>query len=164
MNNQDVQAADQAQGGKAPAHALTSMASDAARIGDMVVREALSPLMVLDLVAHGDLSLVERGLAAITGFDQRTVQTLLLDRGWIGVRTLYRVAGFETRYISAVVTALNLWHEVGGGVAPADRRRHAERALFRFLTNSEHRSSQDVDEVLSLLDDLEALVPKQPSH
>jgi len=158
MNNQDLHGSNQAHGATASRH-LASMASDAARIGDMVVREALSPLMVLDLVAHGDLTLVERGLSAITGFDQRTVQTLLLDRGWIGVRTLYRAAGFETRHISAVVAALNLWHEVGGSVAPADRRHHAERSLYRFLTNSEHRSTQDVDEVLGLLGELDALAP-----
>ena len=143
--------------------ALASLASDAARIGDMVVRETLSPLMVLDLVAHGDLGLVERGFSAITGFDQRTVQALLYDRGWIGVRTLYRAAGFEMRHVAAVVVALGVWQEGGGGVAPADRLRHAERALCRFLTASEHRPAQDVDEVLGLLDELGALALK-PGH
>ena len=142
---------------------LARMTSDAMRIGDMVVRETLSPLMVLDLVAHGDLGLVERGLSAITGIDLRTVQMLLQDRGWIGVRTLYRAAGFEMRHVAAVVTALNLWHEVGRGVAFSDRRRHAERALFRFLTAAEDRPAQDVDEVLGLLDEFDALASK-PGH
>ncbi|MFZ1989832.1 MAG: DUF2336 domain-containing protein [Alphaproteobacteria bacterium] len=159
MSNQNV-AANPGQGAGAP-RALASMANDAARIGDMVVRETLSPLMVVDLVAHGDLGLVERGLSAITGFDQRTVQSLLHDRGWIGVRTLFRAAGFEMRHVSAVVTALGLWHEIGGDVGPADRRRHAERALYRFLTGSEHRRAEDVDEVLGLLDEFDALAPKQ---
>lgn len=157
MNNRDMRA-DEVAGGRA--RNLAGMASDAARIGDMVVRETLSPLMVLDLVAHGDLSLVERGLSALTGFDQRTVQALLEDRGWIGVRTLYRAAGFEPRHISAVVTALNLWHEIGGGVAPDDRKHHAERALYRFLTAAEHKPAQDIEEVIGLLDELDALDPK----
>ncbi|HXZ68978.1 MAG TPA: DUF2336 domain-containing protein [Alphaproteobacteria bacterium] len=158
MSNQNV-AANSEQGPNA-SRAIAGMANNAARIGDMVVRETLSPLMVLDLVAHGDLGLVERGLSAITGFDQRTVQSLLHDRGWIGVRTLYRAAGFEMRHVSALVTALGLWHEIGGDVAPENRRRHAERALYRFLTGSEHRQAEDVDEVLGLLDELDALSPK----
>ena len=159
MSNQNI-AANPGQAAGA-SHALASMASDAARIGDMVVRETLSPLMVLDLVAHGDMGLVERGLSAITGFDQRTVQSLLHDRGWIGVRTLYRAAGFEMRHVSAVVTALAVWHEIGGDVAPGDRRRHAKRALYRYLTGSEHRPAEDVDEVLGLLDEFDVLSPRQ---
>lgn len=155
MSGQQVQAGD-----GAGAYGAAEMASHAARIGDLLVRETLSPLMVLDLVAHGDLSLVERGLAALTGIDRRTVQALLQDRGWIGVRTLYRAAGFEPRHISAVVTALDLWQEVGGGVAPDERRRHAERALYRFLTAAEHKPTQDIDEVMSLLEELDALDPK----
>jgi hypothetical protein len=161
MSNQNIATNPERSAGAS--HALASMASDAARIGDMVVRETLSPLMVLDLVAHGDMGLVERGLSAITGFDQRTVQSLLHDRGWIGVRTLYRAAGFEMRHLAAVVTALGLWQEVGAGVAPAERRRHAKRALYRFLTAAEHRLAQDVDEVLGLLDEFDALSPK-PGH
>ncbi len=144
-------------GAREAERSLANLASNAARIGDTVVRETLSPLMVLDLVAHGDLSLVERGLSALTGFDQRTVQALLEDRGWIGVRTLYRAAGFEPRHISAVVTALNLWHEIGGSVDPGTRRRHAERALYRYLTAAEHKPKQDTDEVIGLLEELDAL-------
>lgn len=159
MSRQHVQAGEMP-GVPGPRRSLSDSARDAARIGDMVVRETLSPLMVLDLIAHGDLGLVERGLSALTGFDPRTVQALLEDRGWIGVRTLYRAAGFEPRHISAVVTALNLWHEVGGGVAPNERKHHAERALYRFLTATEHKPAQDIDEVIGLLDEFDALDPK----
>ena len=157
MNNENV--APNSEQGANTSRALANMAINAARIGDMVVRETLSPLMVLDLVAHGDLGLVERGLSAITGFDRRTVQSLLHDRGWIGLRTLYRAAGFEMRHLSAVLTALGLWREIAGEVA--DRRRHAERALYRFLTGSEHRLAEDVEEVLGLLDEFDAVSPKQ---
>jgi len=131
--------------------------SDGARIADLLIQESLSPLMVLDLVAHGDINLVARGFSAITGFDQRTVQSLLEDRGWIGIRTLYRAAGFELRHISAVVTAINLWNEVGGDVGPTAKKRHARRALYRFLTAHEHKPAQDVDEVIGMLDELNAL-------
>ena len=150
MSVQDLQTASRA---LSEAASSPSAAVRAARIGEMVLRETLTPLLLLDLVAHGDLALVERGLSAITGFDERTVQALLLDRGWIGLRTIYRAAGFELRHLWALHTALEALREAGGSVAPSERRRHARRCLSRYLSGAEHAPAKDLDEVLSLLSD-----------
>jgi uncharacterized protein (DUF2336 family) len=132
------------------------------RIGELVLRETLTPLLLLDLIAHGDLALVERGLAAVTGFDQRTVEALLIDRGWIGLRTLFRAAGFEPRHLWAIHTSLGALREAGGSVDPQERRRHAERCLSRFLTGVPHAPEADVEEVLSLFVDTD-LTPPAPA-
>ena len=135
----------------------------AARIGEMVVRETLTPLLLLDLVAHGDMSLVERGLAAITGFDERTIQILLYDRGWIGLRAIFRAAAFEMRHLAAIDTALRMFAEAGGSVARDNRDRHAELCLSRYLTAvAEHAPAEVLDEVLTLLIEIGAGLPKLP--
>jgi Uncharacterised protein conserved in bacteria (DUF2336) len=142
-------------GAARPPSAPISPVTRAARVGEMVIRETLTPLLLLDLIAHADVSLVERGLSAITGFDERTIQTLLYDRGWVGLRTIFRAAGFDLSHLPAINTALDVLNEAGGSVVRNDRNRHAERCLSRFLTGSaEHLPPDTLDEVLGLLIDI----------
>jgi hypothetical protein len=130
--------------------------------GVQASQECLSPLSVLQAMACGDRLSVETVLASASGLDSRTVGGLI-DRGWIGLRTIYRAAGLDLAYLRATETALRALREAGGSVEPSARVRHAELCLSRALTANEDMPAEQADALLRLLYDSDKAVVGVPS-
>jgi uncharacterized protein (DUF2336 family) len=111
--------------------------------------------MLLEALAKGDLRFVERSLSALTGWGEATVAALIEDRGWLGLRSIFRAAALDLRYLRAIYIALEALREAGGSVDPQDRQRHAKRCLMRFLTDAEHLPPEDQLEMLLMLHEID---------
>lgn len=88
--------------------ALSEMAPEQASVGSIPpgLQDCQEDAALLESILMGPLSEIEETLITETGFEPRTVATLLDDRGLIGVRTLLRSAGRDVRYSWAAYVAL----------------------------------------------------------
>lgn len=140
------------------AHGYAAVLERSRVAGKRIVQQPVSPLLVFQAAARGDRPFVEYALTEATGFDLATVGALI-DRGWIGLRTIYRAAGFDLSYLRPTETALRALREAGGSIEPSERMRHAELCLSRALTANENMPAEQADELLELLYDDGSVAP-----
>ncbi len=123
-------------------------------IVQLVRNNRLTGSLLLRALCMGDLTFFEVGLSLLSRVPLVEARRLIHDGGEEGLKSLWTKAGLAPALYPAARVAIDVAHETEFDGLDGDRRRHRRRTIERILTQYEAFATEDLDYLLSKLDDL----------
>ena len=145
--------------GEAAERAVADLAEQASRAEDAASFAAhlhaegrLTSSLLLRVLAQGDISFFEHGLAQLAGVPHPRTWMMIHDAGPLGLRAIYERAGLPVRMFPAFRAGVDTYRSVHFEGAPHEPEKFRERMIQRFLTQSQGASKEDMDYLLAKLE------------
>jgi uncharacterized protein (DUF2336 family) len=111
----------------------------------------LTASLILRTLCLGDLAFLEAAFAELAGVPVDNARTLIHDRGGLGLKSLYARTGLAKKLYPAFRVAIDVVCETPFDGRENDRERHRRRTLERILTQFEAIGAEDLDYLLTKL-------------
>jgi uncharacterized protein (DUF2336 family) len=112
----------------------------------------LSASLLLRVLAQGEMTFFEHGLAQLAGVPHPRTWMMIHDAGPLGLRAIYERAGLPVRLFPAFRAGVDTFRSVHFEGAPHDAEKFRERMIQRFLTQSQGASKEDMEYLLAKLE------------
>jgi len=127
-----------------------------ALVAQLHSRGRLTPSLVLRALCMGDIRFTEDAMAEAAGVSAEKASLLIHDGGPLGLKAIYKKAGFPDAMFPAFRVAVDMLHETQFDGGPNDRERFTSRVIERILTKYQQMESADLDYLLSKLNKFKA--------
>jgi uncharacterized protein (DUF2336 family) len=125
-------------------------------IVQMNTNKRLTPSIVIRALCMGDVAFFEMALAVMANIPVVNARILIHDAGQLGLKSLYERAGMPLDLLNAVRVAIDVVHETQMNGEEHDLERYRARVIERILTKSEDIGADNIDYLLSKLDNVVA--------
>ena len=127
-------------------------AGDAERLARQLnANGRLTASLILRTLCLGDLGFLEAAFAELTGVPVDNARMLIHDPGRLGLKSLYAHSGLAKELYPAFRVAIDVARETPFDGGENDRERHRRRSLERILTQFEAIGAEDLDYLLTKL-------------
>ncbi|MDY0883515.1 DUF2336 domain-containing protein [Dongia soli] len=116
----------------------------------------LTPSLILRTLCTGDIAFFEASLAVLSNTAIVNARLLIHDEGRLGLKTIYAHTSLPQNLYPAFRVAFDVAREADYDGGDEDRRRFAAKVIERILTQFEDLAAEDLDYLLSKLNQLAA--------
>lgn len=116
----------------------------------------LTPSLILRALCTGDLAFFEASLAVLSNTSIVNARMLIHDEGRLGLKTLYGYTSLPLHLYPAFRVAFDVAREAEMDGGENDRQRFAVRVIERILTQFDDLAADDLDYLLTKLNQLAA--------
>jgi uncharacterized protein (DUF2336 family) len=120
------------------------------------VNRRLTPSIILRALCTGDLAFFEASLAVLSNTAIVNARILIHDEGRLGLKTIYAHTNLPANLYPAFRVAFDVAREADYDGGEKDRQRFAVRVIERILTQFDDLEADDLDYLLSKLNQLAA--------
>ncbi|HEX3499214.1 MAG TPA: DUF2336 domain-containing protein, partial [Stellaceae bacterium] len=111
----------------------------------------LTASLILRTLCLGDLAFLEAAFAELAGVSVDNARLLIHDPGGLGLKSLYAHTGLAKELYPAFRVAIDVACDTPFDGGENDRERHRRRSLERILTQFEGIGAEDLDYLLTKL-------------
>jgi uncharacterized protein (DUF2336 family) len=123
-------------------------------VAQMHTHGRLTPSVVMRALCMGDIAFFEAAIAMLANIPVMNASILLHNAGRAGLKSLYEKSGLPTNLFVVVRIAIEVIRETPMDGGPNDRERYRARVLERILTQHEGLAAEDLDYLVSKLQDV----------
>ncbi|HVI91210.1 MAG TPA: DUF2336 domain-containing protein [Dongiaceae bacterium] len=116
----------------------------------------LTPSLILRALCTGDLAFFEASLAVLSNTSLVNARLLIHDEGRLGLKTIYGHTSLPLHLYPAFRVAFDVAREAEMDGGENDRQRFATRVIERILTQFDDLAAEDLDYLLTKLNQLAA--------
>ena len=121
-------------------------------VNQLAKNERLTPSIIMHAICMGDMVFLEAALAKLCGISLVNANTLIVDKGDSGLKSICRAAGIAKEITEIILVAVEVAHETDYDGKSGDRERFIQRMIERVLTAFERGfENRDLDYLLSKL-------------
>lgn len=112
----------------------------------------LSSSLLLRALVQGHMTFFEWAVSELSGVPHHRTWLMIHDAGPLGLKAIYERAGLPARLFPAFRAAVDTYHSMEFDAGARDRQRFQQSLLQRFLTQDAAVPREDVDYLLSKMD------------
>lgn len=122
-----------------------------ALVEQLAANGRLTPTLVLRATCMGDSQFLEAALAVLCKIPLANAQTLIHDKGGLGLKSIYSHAKLPWEFYPAIEVAVDVMRETDYDGNEHDRERYRRRVVERILTQYEDIGADDLEYLLTRL-------------